>query len=74
MIVIEVLCEKGIIIIIIMRIIRAGTAHVSNSFNCSWNPKCIDFRFWSQAKVEGISDKRGTSANYSDHYYYALFT
>ena len=33
-----------------------------------------DFRFGTPAKVKGISDKRSTSAKYSDYYYYTIFT
>ena len=45
---------------------------VSNSFNVIWNqrPKINTLRI--PAKVEGITDERGTSADYSD-YYYILF-
>ena len=58
LILLEVLGEQGIITRLI-RIIRAGTTLVSNSFNLSWNPKCIDFLFWFPTQVEGITDERG---------------
>ena len=72
---VEVIGEKGIIIII--RIIRAGTTLVSSSFNFSWNPKPKIDTFWIPAKVEEITDERGTSADYfdySDYCNYTLFT
>ena len=70
MIVIEALGEKGTIVII--RIVCAGTMLVSNSFNFSWNPKMKINIFWTQAKVEGITDECGTSADYSDYYLFQL--
>ena len=48
----------------IIQIIRAGTRLISNSFKFDWNPKFIDFRFWIPAKIEAITDKHGTSADY----------
>ena len=70
-IIVELLGEtRKIRIIILIIIIRAGTPLGSHSFNFNWKPKCNDPKisiFWIPAKVEGITDKRGTSA---DYYYY----
>ena len=62
---IEDIGEQGIILIII-RIIRAGTTLFTNSSNFSWNKICC----WIPAKVKEITEKRGTSADYSDSDYY----
>ena len=54
--------EKNITIII--RIIRACTTLVSNSFKFNGNPKQSINTFWNPAKIEGITDDRGTSVDY----------
>ena len=70
--IIELLGETRIIrIIILIIIIRAGTPLVSHSFNFNWKPKCIGLKI--QYKVEGITDERGTSAEYYYLYYYYYY-
>ena len=66
---IELLGETRIIRILIqiIIIIRAGTPLVSHSLIFNWKPKCIDPKIQYiliPAKVEGITDERGTSADY----------
>ena len=79
--VLELLGETRIIRIIkLIIIIRAGTTLVSHSFNFNWKRRCIDpkiqYIFWIPAKVEGITDERGTGADYYNlyYYYYNCFT
>ena len=62
---IEFLGETRIIIQII--IISAGTPLVIYSFHFGWNPNILNFginTFWFPVKVEGMTDERGTSADY----------
>ena len=59
LLIIEVLGETCIIRIIIQIIItRAGTPHVSHSFNFNWKPKCID------PKIQYILDSSLSVRNY----------
>ena len=63
---IELLGETRIIRIIII-INRAGTPLVSHSFDFNWKPNVLIPNiniFWIPDKVEGITDERGTSADY----------
>ena len=54
----EFLGEASIIrIIILIIIIRAGTPHVSLSFNFNWKPKCID------PKIQYILDSSSSGRN-----------
>ena len=66
--IIELLGETRITrIIILIIIIRAGTTLVSHYFNFNWNQNVLIPKFnifWIPAKVEGITDERGTSADY----------
>ena len=54
-------------IIILIIIIRVGTPLVSHCFNFTGNQNVLLPKFnifWIPAKVEGITDERGTSADY----------
>ena len=78
-ILLELLGETHIIrIIILIIIIRAGTPLVSHSFDFNWKPKCIDSKihyiYGIPAKVEEITNERGTSANYYYLFYYYYYT
>ena len=72
--IIELLGETRIIIILILLIIiRAGTPLVSHSSIFAGNQNVLIPKFnifWIPAKVEGITDERGTSADYYYLYYY----
>ena len=57
----------GVTRIIRIIIIRAGTPLVSHSFNLTGNQNVLIPKFnifWIPAKVEGLTDERGTSADY----------
>ena len=54
-------------IILLIIIISAGTLLVSNSFTLAGIQNALNFginTFWFPVKVEGMTDERGTSADY----------
>ena len=67
-IIIEFLDETRIVIILLqIMIISAGTPLVSNSFHLAGIQNILNFginTFWFPVKAEGMTDERGTNADY----------